>query len=103
MSAGDDNVSYKFTKSALNARLFAEKICRTFRNSGNNIPLYENTLREPSYYILINIAKLLNVSTDELLGVKQTGDNYSQLFTLIKRLPESKLNTLCDFERFLSK
>lgn len=68
----------------------------TYRN-------YENTLREPSYDILINIAKLLNVSTDELLGVKQTGDNYSQLFTLIKRLPESKLNTLCDFARFLSQ
>ena len=68
----------------------------TYRN-------HENTLREPSYDILINIAKLLNVSTDELLGVKQTGDNYSQLFTLIKRLPESKLNTLCDFARFLSQ
>lgn len=68
----------------------------TYRN-------YENTLREPSYEILVKISALLNVSADELLGISSPDDKYTYLFMQIKQLPESKLQTLSAFAEFLSQ
>lgn len=59
------------------------------------ISAYETGLRLPSYDILINIAKIFNVSTDYLLGIENkrdidlsglTDDEISALLTLIKAM-----------------
>ena len=68
----------------------------TYRN-------YENTLREPSYDILVKISKLLNISTDELLGVNEPQDKYSELFFYVQQLPGNKLEMLKAFAKFLSE
>lgn len=67
----------------------------TYRN-------YENTLREPSYDILIKIAQLLHVSVDELIGAPESDEKYAILFMMIKQLPPNKLQTLFDFTKFIS-
>ena len=66
----------------------------TYRN-------YENTLREPSYDILIKISDALAVSTDELLGAKTNDLEFNMLFLKIKQVPKNKLNILSLFIDFL--
>lgn len=66
----------------------------TYRN-------YENTMREPSFDVLIKIAQVLKTSVDELLGIKNNEKKYAALFLKIKRLPEKKLQMLCAFTDFL--
>ena len=66
----------------------------TYRN-------YENTLREPSYDILIKISEVLEVSIDELLGAKINDSEFNLLFFKIKQVPKSKLNILSLFIDFL--
>ena len=66
----------------------------TYRN-------YENTLREPSYDILIKISKALNISTDELLGIKSNDSSLNPVFSKIKQLPKKKLQMLTVFVDFL--
>ena len=62
------------------------------------ISAYETGLRLPSYDILINIAKIFNVSTDYLLGIENkrdidlsglTEDEISALLSLIKAMKKS--------------
>ena len=68
----------------------------TYRN-------YENTLREPSYDILIKIAEILGTSTDRLLGAKKT-DNACESITLkAKRLSDEDAKLLNEFADFLLK
>lgn len=67
----------------------------TYRN-------YENTLREPSYDILIKISQLLRVSVGELIGAPENDEKYALLFMMIKQLPPNKLQTLFDFTKFIS-
>ena len=45
----------------------------TYRN-------YENTLREPSFDILIRLSEILKISTDELLGIKKMMKNTAVCF-----------------------
>ena len=66
----------------------------TYRN-------YENTLREPSYEILMKISDALAVSTDELLGAKTNDSEFNMLFVKIKQVPKNKLNILSLFIDFL--
>lgn len=66
----------------------------TYRN-------YENTLREPSYDILIKISQVLETSVDELLGIRHKDGDYQSLFRKIKRLPPQKLQMLSQFTDFL--
>lgn len=66
----------------------------TYRN-------YENTLREPSFDILIRLSEILKISTDELLGIKKDDEKYSRLFSKIKKLNESKLHMISVFTDFL--
>lgn len=66
----------------------------TYRN-------YENTLREPSYDILIKIANTLNVSVDELLGIGDSDEKYNKFLFKVKRLTERQFQTLCAFTDFL--
>lgn len=76
---------------------FAQKLgipVTTYRN-------YENTMREPSYDILIKIAEMLNMSVDQLLGTNTNNDKYLPLFAKIKQLSESKFQTICAFVDFL--
>lgn len=67
----------------------------TYRN-------YENTLREPSYDILIKIANILRVSVGELIGAESGDEKYAALFMMIKKLPPSKLQSVVDFTKFIS-
>lgn len=66
----------------------------TYRN-------YENTYREPSFEILAKICEILHISADELLGIKGDNAKYTNLFTKIKGLNESELQTLHTFVNFL--
>ncbi len=66
----------------------------TYRN-------YENTLREPSYDVLVKICEVLNTSADELLGVSINNAKYINLFSKIKSLDSEKLTTLKTFVDFL--
>ena len=66
----------------------------TYRN-------YENTYREPSFEILTKICEILHISADELLGIKSDNAKYTNLFTKIKGLNESNLQTLNMFVNFL--
>ena len=66
----------------------------TYRN-------YENTYREPSFEILAKICEILHISADELLGIKSDNAKYTNLFTKIKGLNESELQTLNTFVNFL--
>ena len=66
----------------------------TYRN-------YENTLREPSYDVLIKIAETLNLPVDELIGINLSDDGYHSLFAKIRQLPEDKYDMLCNFVDFL--
>ena len=63
------------------------------------ISAYETGLRLPSYDILINIAKIYNVSTDYLLGLEHkqeidlsglTQEEIEALLNLIKAMKKSK-------------
>lgn len=67
----------------------------TYRN-------YENTMREPSYDILIKIADILQVSVGELIGAENGDEKYAALFMMIKQLPPSKLQSVVDFTKFIS-
>ncbi len=67
----------------------------TYRN-------YENTLREPSYDILIKIADILRVSVGELIGAENGDEKYAALFMMIKQLPPNKLQSVVDFTKFIS-
>lgn len=54
---------------------------------------YENAGREPKYNILIKIADVLNVSTDDLLGRTTTDENYNlekELNSLLSSLEKEK-------------
>ena len=66
----------------------------TYRN-------YENTYREPSFEILAKICEILKISSDELLGIRNDDAKYVNMFAKIKRLNESKLQTLNMFINFL--
>ena len=66
----------------------------TYRN-------YENTLREPSYDILIKIAEILGTSTDVLLGVNDNNSRYNKLLLKANRLSQEDYNTLTEFADFL--
>lgn len=66
----------------------------TYRN-------YENTYREPSYDTLTRICEILQVSSDELLGIKKNDEKYITLFSKIKTLNSSKLQMLNMFVNFL--
>ena len=80
----------------LSQKKFAEILnipVTTYRN-------YENTLREPSFEILIKISETLKISVDELLGVKNDDAKYYRLFAKIKKLNDNKLyiaNAFVDF------
>lgn len=49
--------------------LTQEEFAKLLNISPSSISLYESGSREPSLTTLINIAKILNVSTDYLLGL----------------------------------
>ena len=66
----------------------------TYRN-------YENTLREPSYDILVRMAEILGTSTDALLGVKKTDSNYDDVLVKMKRLSNEDVKLLNEFADFL--
>lgn len=66
----------------------------TYRN-------YENTLREPSYDILIKIAEILGISTDVLLGVYSEDSRYEKLLLKANRLSTEDYNILTEFADFL--
>ncbi|MBR4723358.1 MAG: helix-turn-helix transcriptional regulator [Clostridia bacterium] len=68
----------------------------TYRN-------YENTLREPSYDILIKIAEILGTSTDALLGTEKTDNIYEEILVKAKRLSGENIKLLNDFADFLLK
>lgn len=68
----------------------------TYRN-------YENTLREPSYDILIKIAEILGTSTDVLLGARKTENFYESILLKAKRLSNEDIAVLNDFADFLLK
>ena len=68
----------------------------TYRN-------YENTLREPSYDILVRIAEILGTSTDALLGTEKTDSIYEEILVKAKRLSGENVKLLNDFADFLLK
>ena len=69
----------------------------TYRN-------YENTLREPSYDILVKMAEILGVSTDTLLGVKKATDfPYERLLRLLKQLSPEDIKMIEELSEFLLK
>lgn len=68
----------------------------TYRN-------YENTLREPSYDILIKIAEILGTSTDVLLGARKADNAYESILLKSKRLSDEDIAVLNDFADFLLK
>lgn len=80
----------------LSQKEFAEMLnipVSTYRN-------YENTLREPSFEILIKISEILKTSVDELLGTKNDDEKYYRLFSKIRKLNDNKLymtNAFVDF------
>ena len=59
----------------------------TYRN-------YENTTREPNYEILVNIANLLDVSVDYLLGNENKGNSLNVLLLKSSKLPERSFREL---------
>lgn len=67
----------------------------TYRN-------YENTLREPSYEILVKICEILSLSADELLGIENKDLKLIKLFSKIKHMNENKLQMLNLFVDFLN-
>lgn len=67
----------------------------TYRN-------YENTLREPSFELLIKMSEILQIPTDELLGIKKPNEKYSRLFSKIKLLNDNKLQMVTVFIDFMS-
>lgn len=68
----------------------------TYRN-------YENTLREPSYDILIKMAEILGTSTDALLGAKKTDNPCEKILAKARRFSDEDINLLNDFADFLLK
>lgn len=68
----------------------------TYRN-------YENTLREPSYDILIKIAEILGTSTDVLLGAKKAENSYDSILLKANRLSNEDIKLLNEFTDFLLK
>lgn len=67
----------------------------TYRN-------YENTFREPTYDILINIAKELNVSIDYLLGNDSKKSKLDTIIMRAKNLPNEALKELIDYIDYLN-
>ncbi len=59
----------------------------TYRN-------YENTTREPNYEILVNIANLLDVSVDYLLGNENKGNSLNLLLLKSSKLTERSFREL---------
>lgn len=59
----------------------------TYRN-------YENTTREPNYEILVNIANLLDVSVDYLLGNENKGNSLNVLLLKSSKLTERSFREL---------
>ena len=68
----------------------------TYRN-------YENTLREPSYDILVKIAEILGTSTDALLGTKKTDNSCESILIKANRFSDEDIKLLNDFADFLIK
>ncbi len=65
----------------------------TYRN-------YENTTREPNYDILKNISKVLNVSTDYLLGIDSDNnyiDNISLKCSQLSNKSQLELDSFIDY------
>ena len=66
----------------------------TYRN-------YENTSREPNYDILKNIAKILNISTDYLLGNESENGYINTISVKCSKLSEQSKNELNNFIDYL--
>lgn len=78
--------------------LTQEEFAKLLNISPSSISLYESGSREPSLATLVNIAKILDVSTDYLLGLS---DNESPVEVVIS--PEDKQDIVNKVLKLLNK
>lgn len=82
----------------LKENMTQEQLARRLGLTKSVISAYETSLRQPSYEVLIHIAKIYHVSTDFLLGLENkheidlsglTQSEISALMNLIKAMKEN--------------
>ncbi len=86
----NEKIGDKIRKYRMSIKMTQAEFAARLGVTGASVSAYENGTRQPSYYILVKIANILGVTTDNLLG----RDRYIEKTINVSRLTDTQINTL---------
>lgn len=86
----NEKIGDKIKKYRMSIKMTQAEFAERLGVTGASVSAYENGTRQPSYYILVKIANILGVTTDNLLG----RDRYIEKTINVSRLTDTQINTL---------
>ena len=86
----NEKIGDKIRKYRMSIKMTQAEFAARLGVTGASVSAYENGTRQPSYYILVIIANILGVTTDNLLG----RDRYIEKTINVSRLTDTQINTL---------